>query len=479
MARPRTLLLIGTLIAWLGELLVWLLLQPVDTPLDHDEIYWVGSAYYYDLAFVQRDWTHPAWLLLPARENPPVSKYVIGLGLAAAGHRITTIDSLSYFYLFWLQWENNADAHVTGPDGEKRARVVEAATPGFRQRVLEKRRAPLTRPVVRAARNTVLVCAFLASLLLFMLATIAGDRMASLLASQLLLLHPAVVYASSHAMSDAIALMFSIAAALAAFWWYRRFSQLSQADLISSPSPGSLGEFALPPDEDTAGVALPRRQGVQFSQGLSSSITSGVLLALACGAKMNSLVIVVLTGVMVASVTMQRWMARERAGAITAVAHGLIILLVALSVFVVINPAILQDLPGGLAATVMEHRRTEQLQTDLAHPTLVSLPAKLEAVISMGFFGWPPFAAMVLIVVWSAVRRRHDDGIRFAVCWWLVAFICVTLWIPFMWSRYIIPLLPPSVWLVGCFSSAGARWLIRAFRQGLSLGQDSLTTDEH
>jgi hypothetical protein len=36
-----------------------------------DEVYWIGSAYYFDLAFVWGEWGHPDWQLLPARENPP------------------------------------------------------------------------------------------------------------------------------------------------------------------------------------------------------------------------------------------------------------------------------------------------------------------------------------------------------------------------------------------------------------------------
>ena len=34
------------------------LAQPRSTPLQEDEIYWIGSAYYFDLAFVRHDWRH-------------------------------------------------------------------------------------------------------------------------------------------------------------------------------------------------------------------------------------------------------------------------------------------------------------------------------------------------------------------------------------------------------------------------------------
>jgi hypothetical protein len=411
---------------------------PADVELDHDEIYWIGSSYYYELAFVKGDWAHPAWGLLPARENPPVSKYVFGLGLAAAGHHITSIDNLSYFYLSWLQWEKKPEARATGPDGLKRQQVIDAASPGFRQRILEETRAPLTRPVVRAARNTSLACAAVASLMLFLLGLLVGERLSGLIASQLLLIHPVVISAASHAMSDTVALMFSIAAALAVFGWYQ---------LLSGPNRPSLG------------------------RGLTVSVVTGVLLAFACGAKMNSLVVVLLAGVLAAMVVLKKISKRDSGGAINVTLLFVLVGFTGLAVFIAINPAILQDLPGGLAATVTEHSRTEHLHTDHGRTHMVSLSAKLNAVVSLGFLGWIPFGAMTVVVVWSAVKRWHEPSIRFAVCWWCVALICVTLWIPFVWSRYVIPILPPSVWLLGAVASAGVRWTAKWIWNRLQSGE--------
>jgi 4-amino-4-deoxy-L-arabinose transferase-like glycosyltransferase len=424
--RKRLTLLLGCFAAWLAGTVAWLATQSDDPLLDHDEVYWIGSAYYYDLAFVQWDWSHPAWRLQPARENPPVSKYVIGLGLAVAGHHITTIDSLSYFYLIWLRWEKTPDAQARTVDEEKRARVVAAAPPGFRQQMLERKRAPLTRPVVQAARDTILVCAVLGSLFLFLLGTVAGDRLAGLIASQLLLFHPVAASAASHAMSDTVALLFSIAAAWAVLSWYRHFAHAPASDL---------------------------------RPGWPHSLAAGAALALACGAKMNSLVLVILAGVMVAFVIVQHGRNGSHREAIRAAAHGLLILAVGVTVFTIINPAILSDFPGGLAATVTEHGRTESIQVDLRYPHPVGLAGKLQSVISMGFYGWPLFSLMLAIVIWAVARRWHDDAVRFAVCWWVIALAGVTLWLPFAWPRYVLPLLAPSVWLVGVFFASGIRSL--------------------
>jgi 4-amino-4-deoxy-L-arabinose transferase-like glycosyltransferase len=282
--------------------------------------------------------------------------------------------------------------------------------------------------VVQAARDTLLVCAVLGSLLLFLLGTVAGDRVAGLIASQLLLFHPVAASAASHAMSDTVALLFSIAAAWAVLSWYRHFAH--------APSP-------------------------DLRPGWPHSLATGAALALACGAKMNSLILVLLAGVMVAFVIVQHGRNGFRREAIRAAAHGLLILAVGVTIFSIINPAILIDFPGGLAATVTEHGRTESIQVDLRYPHPVGLAGKLEAVISMGFYGWPLFSLMLATVIWAVARRWHDDAVRFAVCWWLIALAGVTLWLPFAWPRYVLPLLAPSVWLVGMALASGIRWMAR------------------
>jgi hypothetical protein len=217
-------------------------------------------------------------------------------------------------------------------------------------------------------------------------------------------------------MSDTVALMFSVAAAGTTVLWYRHF-------------------YRTPPR--------------WFHTGVGFSLATGGMLGLACGAKMNSLVIVILAGVMVAMIMVQRWRKHSRSAAMQAGLHGLIILIIAITVFTLINPAILNDFPGGLAATIMEHRHTESVQVDLYYPHPLGLWGKLNAVIFMAFFGWPLFLTMLAIVVWTAVRHWQDVSVRFAVSWWVIAFVCVTQWLPFAWPRYTLPLLAPSALLVG------------------------------
>lgn len=423
--RPSALL--GVLALWIGGTLaaVSLFWHPDDTYLDMDEVYWIGSTYYFDLAFVRQDWAHPDWRRLPARENPPVAKYILGLGLAGAGQRVTTIDILGYFY---QRWAREAPALMTG----ERTSVAAAATPGVLEEFRKHGRIPVTHPMIRAARLTVMGCTILASLLLMLLGLRAANWLAGLIASQLLLLHPIVVESYNHAMADAVALMFSLAAALALFGWFRRLDRSPASDRRST---------------------LPR------------SVVTGLLLALACGAKMNSLVLVALMALLAAGLAGQAWRTGERTRAAWAVINGLIILVVGLALFVLINPAILQDPLRGLAATLLEHQHTGQIQAQFLDGYLTSWVGKLGAVARLIAFGWPALGALAAVVLWCAIRGWREPGIRFAVLWWCTALVCVTAWIPFAWSRYALPLLPPSLLLIGC---AVSTILPRRFRARLS-----------
>ncbi|MHC5540680.1 hypothetical protein ACYOEI_20875, partial [Singulisphaera rosea] len=82
-----------------------------------DEVYWIGSAYYFDLAVLRGELDHPDWRLLPARENPPIGKYLIGAVLYAGGIRVETLDALGSYYLTFWDWGK-------GEDRAKRQAVV-------------------------------------------------------------------------------------------------------------------------------------------------------------------------------------------------------------------------------------------------------------------------------------------------------------------------------------------------------------------
>jgi hypothetical protein len=386
--------------------------RPNATPIQEDEIYWIGSSYYFDLAFIHPDWRSADWQLLPARENPPVAKYAIGLGLTAAGQSIGSPDLLSCFYVLF---ESIPGAWGSGADFAKRAAVVSRMSPDFREKLRRTNQINLAPAILRPARAVMIICSALASLLVFLLGRRALLGWSAWLASQALLMHPVVVDSYNHAMSDAVALLFSTAAAVALLAWIEK---------NLSPS--------------------PRRRA-----GLVRSALAGLLLALACAAKMNSLVVVLLAGASVGFVATGWWTRRETNRVVSAVGLGGVILGVALIAFIALNPTIVQDVWGGLVATVSEHRQTETIQVKILQGHLATLAEKFSGVATLTAFSQIVCGVLAVYALRCLLSAR--TGIKFIAAWWLIAWVCVTVWIPFLRLRYAMPLVAPSILLTAIF----------------------------
>lgn len=407
---------LGWLVATFGVLAFHA--RPAQTPLDVDEFYWIGSAYYYHLAFESGEWRHPDWQLLPARENPPVAKYALGLGLALSGQPITSPDLLGAFYLIFQGvphgW-GEGEAYV------KRNAVAARVRPELRQRLQSGAQLQLDAPLLLAGRRTILVLMIATSLLVFLLGARLVHPLAGVIGSGLLLAHPAVVHAYNLAHSDVVALLFSVAAAGMAHALARRIR-------------------AEPIRPSTFGVAG----------------ATGLLLALACGAKMNALVVAALAGLAVVLALAQRWR-RDRHDFARALAAAAAAAATALAVFIAINPAITGDLLGGLAATVTEHRATEQIQARFMRDHLTTLPEKFAAVGRLVTWSGAALAALAIGATAVLVRGR-SDGLRFLALWFLLGLLAVTLWIPFPIGRYVLPVVLPGVMLTAALLGTGVEW---------------------
>lgn len=427
-ARGEFLRLLPWLTAWAlataGSLA--LLAAPAGTTPDEDELYWIGSTYYYHLALQRGDWHHADWRLLPARENPPVAKYMLGLGLHLQGRQITTPDLLGAFYLMF--------AHVPGSWGEgsdraKRVAVVERLAPALRAQIEAGAAVRLPLEVIAAARQTVLACMGLTSLLVFLLGAWLVHPGAGLVASTLICVHPAMMISYHRAHADIIALLFSAAAALATFAFVRRLRQ--------APRPSNTTLFG-------------------------SAAVVGLLLALACGAKMNALVLVGLAGVATLAALVLR-ARHDLPGAARGAAAGAMIPALALAVFIAINPAIVADVPDGLAATVTEHRATEAIQTRLSKRTLTTPTEKFSAVSALTVNYPVLMAGLALAAVAALVRAA--DGLRFLALWFLLSLTAVTFWLPLPQTRYVLPVLLPGALLVGALACVAATWLWQRLRR--------------
>jgi hypothetical protein len=387
--------------------------------IDTDEIYWIGSTYYYHLAFEARDWRHPDWALIPARENPPGAKYVLGLGVAAQGSRIESIDLLATFYAYY---KLNLGRHPAFPErAAKEDSVIARMAPDIRRLVTESRSMFIGPELLHAGRRVVLVCGAVTSLLVLLLGASIAGAPTGLLASQLFLMHPAVIGSYRYAMADAPAFMFGVAAALATWLLARRF---------------------LPDASPAARMPVP----VLSELGLAA--IAGVLIGLAVATKLNWVVVAFLFCGAMASLALQAWRRGDRRRAATALATAPVVLVVSLTVFVAINPAIVFDPMHELLTPVRELALAARVQAAVlpTPPHLSTVTAKLAAVTSLVF--WTPWTfGLALIAVAFACVRVPRPGIRFLVLWWGIAMVAVTAWIPFEWPRYVLPVVIPSLLL--------------------------------
>jgi hypothetical protein len=421
-------------IAWAALLLVvmagliryrhWILRE-----VPADELYWIGSAYYFDL-LTRGAIDHPDWQLLPARENPPVGKYLFGLALRANGRRIATLDVLGAWLVPFLRL-----GHGGRPDEQgKRLDVVRRMTPygyDLALRRSENRLSPSDLAVlgrlaedVQPARRMVLALGFLTALAVLALGRRAFGEWAGRLASLGFVLHPVALSSYCFIMVDIVALAFSAGAVLA---------------LIAL----------------TRGVWGRERLGAGRLAGLSALL--GVALGLAVGSKLNALVVVVLAvavwgalGVLAArgggAPLVGPWVAMTAA------------FLIAAAVFLGINPTFYPDVVAGVRALFEEPSRTTEIQAALLPDHAGTLPEKVRTLARLLTGGLPGLLALVAVAAWrtAAAVRRPGPGL-ILVLWWWIALALVGAWIPFPWERYALPLVPPAALIAGDGVAAAAR----------------------
>ncbi|WP_422929127.1 phospholipid carrier-dependent glycosyltransferase [Singulisphaera sp. PoT] len=393
-----------------------------------DEVYWIGSAYYFDLAVVRGELDHPDWRLLPARENPPMGKYLIGAALYAGGIRVKTLDALGSYYLTFWEWGE-------GEDRAKRQAVVDRMTPGVERSVRLATYRPIRPTELYIGRALVILLGFGSALGVASIGRACSGRATGAIASLAFASHPIIILAYARTLVDIIALFFSIVAVRL---------------LLATLRPA----FGGPGRSRAATTGL--------------GIATGLALALACGSKMNALVVAALAGVVWLRLVVRAIGPAGRSARAPAVGLG-IGGLVAAAVFVGSNPALYPDLRSGLFALMEEHRRTAQLQVAFLgkHIWLDPGADRLLAVAKLVGIRPEAFLAVVLAAAWQSVDGLRRFSHNTVVClWWWISVALVVVWIPFAWERYAAPAVPPSVLVVaktlvdaiGAVRHRSARW---------------------
>jgi 4-amino-4-deoxy-L-arabinose transferase-like glycosyltransferase len=276
--------------------------------------------------------------------------------------------------------------------------------------IRESGRIGVPRAWLLPARIAMICCVSAASLCLFLLGRSLAGGLPALAMSAALPLHPIANEAMNHALADAPALLLSAASALA-----------------------------------LAGCLKNLRLGFRFSSVALLSAVAGALAGLACAAKMNSLVMVFLAaggfGLSLARRSVDGASPRRTIGLAAVFAS------VAAVVFLAVNPALHGDWSAGLVATFGEHRRTAEIQAGFLTGRLDGAGERLGAIGTLvGFnrWSWIPLL-LCAVAVGFAGTARH----RFVAGWWILAWIAVSWWIPFLRLRYAAPVLLPSLLLLG------------------------------
>ncbi len=395
--------------------------------LGEDEIYWVGQAYYFHLAFAERDWTHPDWELLPARENPVVGKYVIGLGLRLFGLSITNVDWLGIHYIIAKDRPNAwGDVH----DRADRQAVLDRMTPKTRELALQQGLFEHRLDYATAGRAVMLVFGALAIGLVFLLTGLYTKPLLAFLAALVFALHPAIAEAYTEVGVDILAIAFSLLAVV-------HFVLIERCVWTQRPRPRMI------------------RALVCAGGGLS--------VAFAVGSKMNGMVVGFL-GAVLCLLFIGKWLVHRGPEAKDSALTLLCLLIGSLTVFVGINPRNYPNPARGVWSSyaIQQHGLEVQKTIPAKRHPLRSGSERIRAMANLTAYHPVGFGLIVgAFLLQVIVACRAGQPALVIALWWLVALAAVTAWLPFARLRYAIPVVAPSVVLVAVAGDRLASWLQR------------------
>jgi 4-amino-4-deoxy-L-arabinose transferase-like glycosyltransferase len=435
-----------------------------------DESYYLTQGYYADLLIEgQRD--DPAWLSLAAIDHPPLAKYFIGLALRFAGERrLGPVAAAAWQLRYNLKpvpFESLSDQPYVTP-----ARLD-------------------------AARWPATILGTLGCVAAFGIGVMVRDRRTGAVAACLLAVNPLYRLEARRALPDVPCEALVLAAAAVALWgWNRALA-------------GRLGPWR--------GLGVALGGGVLAGLAALAKLTGCIIFLLLVASAALALVLPRIP---------PRRKAVVAAGALTFTLVGAGTLLALNPTLTAQPPAAalasprvtavprdeseqVPDLPGsdpealvrqgpaGRFLTMLAYRKSFSAMQQEFYPiyALRTITDKLEVVLVQGFgrfspfgpayshiparFDWPQDRWGLIWLPWVALgagwavergRRQVREG-RPPTAWFLllhaaIAWVCVTLYIPLAWDRYLLPIQPATALLaagaaVSCFDhivGAKARW---------------------
>lgn len=357
-------------------------------PVIHDdETAWVANAYYGEL-LISGDVSNPDWRLLPAQDSPIAGKLAFALALRAIGRPVGSVEPLAEWY---ARYARLPGAWGTGAAYDRRREIAIRADSN----------GSIGPNQIQACRRVALVAGMLAALAVGSIGLAIRGPATGAIAGLAFALHPVTVPAASLAMFDTMAVLWSIVAVRLMI-----------------------------------GVVRPsgaRRLPLMAGLGLS--------VALAIGTKMNALIVVTLVIGMIAFSLLRSILGKDQSSWLTAPAL-VGALVIAITTFVVTDPAFYPNLGSGLANLFRLPAETTRVQAGFL-PDFLESPTDRARVVGrmlVGFdLGLLPIAMLGAAMTIVAIRRR---SLAIVPAWFWWALVLVTAWIPFAWPRYVLPLVP-------------------------------------
>jgi len=424
--------------------------ENADSPPFHiDESHKLAEAYFWHLAFENRDFSNPAWQEdFYARTNPPVAKYIFGAALALTGHHVRDQQLQLDFERHWRQ-----------------PRILRAKVPDG---------------MLCVARWTSTLFGAGTCTLVFVIAARVAGMVAGLLAVLLVLLNPHFEYYSRLGLTDSVLMFFMTLIAPLTM----RMAGIVRRFYAGGETPA--GSLVAATNDAESG---PSRRGFRTKNNriaLLSFLSAATTVALAAGTKLCGAMafFAFVLGVLpaffsgvhrVGSAVLRRVAAWLAVASLTAIVAGF--------VFLIINPYYWQTPARRLAETLRTYRDwTIKQQLDpggglfdfgqrisaVGHFSLRS--DLLPAAQYLGKLGtWLTVLGFLIGLTWltdrtirgftlevntlagipskgpragSGSKSSPDDAS--AMLWWILVYVVVTMiGLPLSWRRYLlVPYVP-------------------------------------
>lgn len=144
-----------------------------------DEAAWIFSSYYYRLAFLERDFTHKDWLDFDAIDHPPLAKYIFGAAIDFVNQTPDSLENKKWWHEIDLDLKN----------AEKNIQIM---------------RDRINSQSLQATRLTSTVFFAVASVVLYLTASLSFNPICGVITTVLFVFHPIVLSLAQMTMADGL-----------------------------------------------------------------------------------------------------------------------------------------------------------------------------------------------------------------------------------------------------------------------------------